>query len=71
MESDALNVIKTLESNNWELSSEGHIFAEIKLIAAQLENGTWRKIPRTRNGVAHSLAENVISIVASIFQKKV
>ena len=37
VESDALNVIKTLEGGNWEFSLEGPIFYEIQLTANQLE----------------------------------
>lgn len=37
VESDALNVIKTIASNNWEFIPEGHIFDEIKSIVTQLE----------------------------------
>lgn len=42
-ESDALLVIKTIEACNWHLSLEGHIFYEIKLIAAQLRRLVSRK----------------------------
>lgn len=34
VESDALNVIKTIEGGDWELSQEGPIFDEIQLIAS-------------------------------------
>lgn len=57
IESDALLVIKTIEAGNWHLSPEGHIFEEITLIAAQLEEVSFKKIPRLWNEVAHSLAK--------------
>lgn len=70
-ESDALLVINTIEACNWHLSLEGHIFYEIKLIAAQLEEVSFKKIPRSCNEVAHSLAKAAISILGPVFWKEV
>ena len=64
-------MIKTIEAGNWQLSPEGHIFEEIMLIAAQLEEVSFKKIPRLCNAVAHSLAKAAIPLLGPVFWKEV
>lgn len=71
VESDALNVIKSIEGGDWELSQEGPIFDEIQLIASQFEEIHWKKIPRQCNTVAHALAKAAIPVVGPMFWKEV
>lgn len=67
IESDAFNVIQAIKIESWELSPEGPIFDDIKLIADHLVDVKWKKIPRLCNGVAHSLAKAAIPIIGPIF----
>lgn len=71
IESDALLVIKTIEANNWDPSRGGHIFDEIKLIAVQVEEIKFKKIPRLCNGVAHALAKATIFYSWPVFWQEV
>lgn len=71
IESDAFNVIQAITTGGWNLSPEGAIFDEIKLLADHLEDVKWKKIPRLCNGVAHSLAKAAIPVIGPIFWKEV
>lgn len=46
MESDALNVIRAIKANSWEISTKGPKVDEIKSIAAQVEDISWKNIPK-------------------------
>lgn len=70
LKKDALSVIKAIEAQSWDLSPEGPIFDEIKLLAAQVEVVTWTKIPRTNNAVAHSFARAAIHASGPGFWKE-
>lgn len=65
------NRCQAIEAGRWELSADGQIVYEIKLIADQLENVKWKKISRLCNEVAHSLGKAAILAFGSIFWKEV
>ncbi|KAL6188600.1 hypothetical protein ACLB2K_039992 [Fragaria x ananassa] len=55
VEFDAANVIEALSNPDADLSMEGPVFDEIRILKREFEEVRWRKIPRCSNQVAHIL----------------
>lgn len=71
IECDAANVISALNHEEVDLSIEGCIFDDIKELIPESEVIKWRRIPRTCNQVAHSIARMSLSFVEKRFWKEV
>ena len=71
VESDALNVVKAICNNDGDLSREGAIMDEIRLLGQAFEAIRWRKIPRSANRAAHRLAKEAVGNTGIKFWKEV
>ncbi|KAL6228494.1 hypothetical protein ACLB2K_002444 [Fragaria x ananassa] len=72
VESDAVNVVHALNSFESDLSMEGTIFDEIRLLKNELQVAQWKKIPRSSNNkVAHQLAKEAVKFGGIKFWKEI
>ncbi|KAL6224962.1 hypothetical protein ACLB2K_003816 [Fragaria x ananassa] len=71
VESDAVNVVQALNSFESDLSMEGPIFDEIRLLKNEFEAAQWKKIPRSSNKVAHQLAKEAVKFGGIKFWKEI
>ncbi|KAL6190986.1 hypothetical protein ACLB2K_037380 [Fragaria x ananassa] len=55
VEFDAANAIEALNNPDVDLSMEGPVFDEIRILKREFEEVRWRKIPKCSNQVAHIL----------------
>ena len=71
VESDALNVVHALNSFESDLSREGPIFDEIRLLKNEFQAAQWKKIPRSSNKVVHQLAKEAVKYGGIKFWKEI
>nr|POE67918.1 hypothetical protein CFP56_68748 [Quercus suber] len=62
LEGDSLGLIKALKAEDHNLSSQGLLVEDVKLVANNFVSLSYSHIKRNGNSVAHNLAEHVIRI---------
>ncbi|XP_024177664.1 uncharacterized protein LOC112183512 [Rosa chinensis] len=70
LESDAANVLFALNKSGLDLSIEGAIFDEVRMLMPEFEHLKWRKINRSCNQVAHTLARQALRATGWSFWKE-
>ena len=71
VESDAINVISGILCNDEDLSVEGAVIDEIRLLGRSFDEIRWKKIPRAANRAAHCLARDAVKGNGIKFWKEV